>query len=206
MLKNLLIVLTVVITSCDQPNKTTGVAVQNKEKFPIKELQIENSRDEGWGADIKMSIVSIAETDTSKLYTVQSTYEGKSLGLLVSIPKQKTESNGFGSGIVLKSIGNESDNFLMTLAKLYKQKTDSVLKFTKAVTLTFVDLDVFAKDLGAKEGGEYKTENQYKLFYESKDGENNAELYLNVNTQEHWIEFKEKDEEYRPVVIKFLKQ
>ena len=209
MIKNILFGLTLFLLSCNNADKTgnSKTAKQNNnETFPIKELIVDNGKEEGWGADIRLSIISIKETDTSRVFITTSTYEGKKLGFLVSVPKAKEGNSGFASGIELKSIGSESENLLLTLSKLYKQKADTTLKFTEAVSLTYVNLDEFAKSLGAKDGGEYKTENQYKLFYEGiKDGEY-AEVYLNINQNEHWIELKEKDEEYRPIIIKLLKR
>ena len=211
MFKNILFGLTLFLFSCNTKDKSSNsvndtVKESNNETFPIKELVIDNGEEEGWGADIKLSITSVKETDTSKVYIAISTYEGKKLGFSVSVPKAKEGSKGFASGIVLKGIGSESDNFLLTLSKLYKQKADTTLKFTEVASVTYVNLGEFAKSLGAKDGGEYKTENQYKLFYEgSKEGEY-AEVYLNINQTEHWIELKEKDEEYRPIIIKFLRR
>lgn len=209
MTKNILFGLILFLISCNNAHKTSNletVKQSNNETFPIKELIIDKGEEEGWGADIRLSIISIKETDTSRVFITTSIYEGKKLGFLVSVPKVKEGNSGFAGGIVLKSVGSESDNLLFTLSKLYKQKTDTTLKFTKAISLTYVNLDEFAKSLGAKDGGEYKTENQYKLFYEGiKEGEY-AEVYLNINQTEHWIELKEKDEEYRPIIIKFLKR
>jgi hypothetical protein len=187
-------------------NPFNATSQKKSQVFPIKELIVDNGEEDGWGADIRLSIVSIAETDTSKLFTAISTYQDKKLGLLVSVPKKKEGEKGFASGISLKSIGTESDNLLQTLTMLYKQKADSTLKFINSVSVTYVNLDEFSKSLGLQDGGEYKTQNQYKLFFEGSNEEEYAELYLNISPTEHWIELLEKDEEYRPIIIKFLKQ
>jgi hypothetical protein len=210
MVKKILYGLILFLFSCNNSDKTqnssTGPPKEHTETYPTKELIVDNDEEEGWGADIRLSIVSVAETDTSKHYTAISTYQDKKLGLLVSIPKKKEGDKGFASGISLKSIGTESDNLLQTLAKLYKQKADSSLKFTNSISVTYVNLDEFAKSLGAQDGGDYKTQSQYKLFYEGSAEDEYAELYLNISLTEHWIELREKDEEYRPIIIKFLKR
>ncbi|RXK62074.1 hypothetical protein ESA94_03420 [Lacibacter luteus] len=212
MTKALITILILTILSCNNSDNSNASSssdtkqVEKTDTFPVKELFVENGDEEGWGADIRLSIISNSETDTSKVFTAISTYEGKRLGLLVSIPKKKEGDKGFASGITLKSIGAESDNLLKVLSKLYKQKVDTTLKFTSSVSVTYVNLDEFAKSLGAEDGGQYKTENQYKLFYEGEKEGDYAEIYLNINPTEHWIELKEKDEEYRPVIIKFLRQ
>jgi len=210
MFKNLLFGLLFFIFGCnnstDTKDSTVDLSKQKNETYQIKELQIYNGEEEGWGADIRLSIVSATETDTSKLYTAISTYEGRQLGLLISTPKKKEGSQGFSSGIILKTIGIESDFLLQTIAKLYKQKIDTNFRFTKVLSMTYVNLDEFAKSLEARDGGDYKTENQYKLFYEGNEEGDYAEIYLNINATENWIELREKDEEYRPVIIKILKQ
>jgi hypothetical protein len=210
MIKRILYGLALFLFSCNNsdkaPGSTTDSQKENTDTYPIKELIVDNGEDEGWGADIRLSIVSFAETDSSKLYTAISTYQGKKLGFLVSIPKKKEGDKGFASGISLKSIGTESDNLLQTLANLYNLKADSTMKFTNSISVTYVNLDEFAKSLGAQDGGDYKTQNQYKIFYEGSGEDEYAELYLNISPTEHWIELREKDEEYRPIIIKFLKQ
>ncbi len=210
MIKRILYGLALFVFSCNNSDKApisnTDSLKENTETYPSKELIVDNGEEEGWGADIRLSIISVAETDTSKFYTAISTYQGKRLGLLVSIPKKKEGDKGFGSGISLKSIGTESDNLLQTLASLYKLKDDSTLKFTNSISVTYVNLDEFVKSLGAQDGGDYKTQNQYKLFFEGSSEDEFAELYLNISPTEHWIELREKDEEYRPVIINFLKQ
>ena len=209
-IRRILYGLTLLLFSCTNSDKNQNLSSdQPKETdltYPTKELIIDNGEEEGCGADIRLSIASVAETDTSNLYTAISTYKDKKLGLPVSIPKQKEGDKGFARGIALKSIGVESDYFLQTLAKLYNQKADSSLKFTTSISVTYVNLDEFAKSLGATDGGDYKTQNQYKLFYEGSGADDYAELYLNISPTEHWIELKEKDEEYRPTIIRFLKK
>jgi hypothetical protein len=46
----------------------------------------------------------------------------------------------------------------------------------------------------------------YGVWIQGKDENENdyAELYLNINSAENWIELREKDEEYRPAVLQFL--
>ena len=68
-----------------------------------------------------------------------------------------------------------------------------------------MNLKEFAKAVTGLEG-QYTAANQYKLFFEGKVDIDYAELYLNVNPTDNWIEIREKDEEYRPIVLRFLKQ
>jgi hypothetical protein len=177
----------------------------NISTLAIKPLQIDKGEEEGWGADIRLSIIDKAENDTVKIYKAVSSYEGKELGLLILVPKAKEGSKGFGNGITLQSVGSQSDNLLYTLLTLYKQKVDTSAKFVKSVKVNYVNLKEFAKSVAGQEG-QYTTANEYKLFFEGNNDEDYAELYLNVNADDNWIELREKDEEYRPIVLRFLRQ
>ena len=202
---SLFLLLTVI--SCADNSSTmskTSTDTATSTSFPAKALVISDDEDEGWGGDLKLSITEIKENDTAKVYKVVSTYEGKDLGVLVSVPKAKEKNKGFASGLTLASIGKESDNLLTTLASIYKQKTDSSIQFINAISLNYVNLTEFGKSLGGKEPESKNAVAEYKLFFQGD--EDYAELYLNVNPEEHWIELKEKDEEYRPAIIKFLRK
>jgi len=183
-------------------NKT---ATSDTITYAVQPLQIDNGEEEGWGADIKLSIVEKSENDTAKIYKAVSSYNGKELGLLISVPKRKEGDKGFGQGISLKSIGTQSDYLLRTLCQLYKQTVDTTATFAKDVNVTYVNLKEFAKAVAGQEG-QYTAANEYKLFFEGKSDEDYAELYLNVNPTDNWIELREKDEEYRPIVLRFLRQ
>lgn len=110
-----------------------------------------------------------------------------------------------GHGISLQSIGSRSDYLLQTLYQLYKQTVDTTATFAKSIYVTYVNLKEFAKAVAGQEG-HYTAANEYKLFFEGKGDEEYAELYLNINLVDNWIELREKDEEYRPIVLRFLRQ
>jgi len=173
-------------------------------KYAVQPLKIGNE-DEGWGADITLSIIEKSENDTAKIYKAVSLCNGKELGLMVSVPKRKEGAKGFGQGISLRSIGAPSDFLLQTLSKLYKQPLGTTATFVKDINVTYVNLKEFAKAVTGQEG-QYTAANQYKLFFEGKDDEEYAEVFLNVNSEENWIELAEKDEEYRPDLLRFLRR
>ncbi|HYG38624.1 MAG TPA: hypothetical protein VD908_08400 [Cytophagales bacterium] len=186
------------VFSCStNQNKTTN--------YPVQPLQIDNGEEEGWGADIQLSIVEKSENDTVKIYKAISSFEGKELGLMIFVPKAKEGDKGFGQGITLKSIGSQSDNLLRVLSQLYKQKADSANRFIKSRSVNYVNLKEFAKSLTGQEG-QWTGANEYKLFFEGIGDQEYAELYLNINADENWLELREKDEEYRPIVLNFLRQ
>jgi hypothetical protein len=181
----------------------TGEAPKGRSSFPVQPLQT-GIGEEGWEGDIRLSIVEQWENDTARLYKALSTDEGRKVGLLMSIPKAKEGEKGFGKDIVLSSIGVESDYLLRILAELYKQKVDTTLRFIPSISVSYVNLQEFARAVAGEKGGAYTSPNQYKLFLESEGEEEYAEIYLNINPQEHGLELREKDEEYRPALLQFL--
>jgi hypothetical protein len=184
--------------SCSSQQTKTAVA-----DFPVKPIIIPDNKDDGWGGDIRLSITNISENDTTKIFKAISIYNNKDLGLLVFIPKAAEDDKGFGkAGITLKSIGEKSDNLIQLLTTLYKQKNMPGAKFVSSISGTYVNLSKFAKSVAGNASDDALNISEYKLFFESKDDE--AELFLNINTQEQWLELKEKDPEYRPLLIKLL--
>ncbi|MBI1780687.1 MAG: hypothetical protein HYR66_04895 [Sphingobacteriales bacterium] len=197
MLKQFIFFLIVILFACNvSPKKDYKI-----ETFPVKPLFIDKGEEEGWGADIRLSVTSVIETDTTKEITGESSYNGDNLGLLVSVPKAKEGEKGFAKGLTLKSIGKESNYLLSTLVNLYKQKPDTSLIFTNNISVNYVNLSEFAKHLVANYEQEDLALKEYKLFFEGKNDEDYAELFLNINLNEHWIELREKDEEYRSLLI-----
>lgn len=182
---------------------SNNLAVRTTENYPEKPvLQYKDNGDDTGDGDFALSIVAISETDTSMIYKALSTWGNRNLGLLLDVPK-KDGDKGFGQSLFLKSIGSESDNFLRFMADEYNQKIDSASHF-KDISLSYVNLNTFAKSLGSDENDTSLIE--YKLFFQGPNKDDYAELYLNINHREKIIEFKEKDQEYRPQLIKFLRK
>jgi hypothetical protein len=168
----------------------------------IKPLIVLNNKDDGWGADIRLSITNISENDSSKIYKAVSSDNKDNLGLLIFVTKKKTNGQGFGNAITFKSLGKESDNLLHKLSTLYKKKIAADSKFADTVSASFVDLKEFAKSVAGNSGDSDSAIDEYKLFFETKNDE--GELFLNINATDKWVELKEKDEDYRLVVLEAL--
>src|SRR5437868_1269562 len=69
----------------------------------IKPLIILNDKEDGWGADIRLSLIKIRENDSSRIYKAVSSYNNENLGLLIFVAKKGTNNQGFGNAITLKS-------------------------------------------------------------------------------------------------------
>ena len=194
----LFVFLLSVCINCSQ-NKSSNA----ENNFPVKPLVIPGDNGDDWGdGDFVLSITSIAENDTGKMFKAVSSYKNEEVGMLIIVPKSKNEKNGFGNNIILKSIGKPSDRLLLLMAQLYKQKLSPDSKFVSSISIGYVNLGEFAKSLGGTPESNSNT-TEFKLFFTNKNDE--AELYLNIKSGKRIVEIKEKDQEYRPTIIQMLK-
>lgn len=168
-------------------------------------LRMDSTKDDNGPVDVNLSISEIIELDSSTVYRLAAIYKNKPVGFELEIPKNDNlNGKGFGNGIAINTIGKQSDDFINALSEIYGIKTPNK-KFVNNIVVSYVDLHQFAKTLTDKgiENSPYSTE--LKLFFESDKGEE-AELYLNISGDEKVMEFPEKDEEYRKLIISFLTQ
>jgi hypothetical protein len=187
-------VLVITFLSCSKSNKPEKTA----ETFPVQDIVIMGEV-EGWGADIKLSITEISRNDSSVSYTVTSLDKGKNVGFKVSVPNDDARE------LTISSTGINSDNFIQTISRLYKEEPDTSLHFVTSKKMGFIDLNQFAKEQFGQQIESSNGSQDLKLFIESENPDDYAEFYLNINEAEHWIEFKEKEDSYRKQVIKGLR-
>ena len=173
--------------------------------YPIQPLIMDSSDEEGWGADIRLSLTEIASADSLVTYKAISSHEGKNLGLEFSLPNNNPGvPNSPTQILAIRSSGEISDNLLMFLSRLYKLKADPSERFISSAKIAFVDLNEFARVKFGKDAIPNTEKKEMKLFFETEDPNDYAELYVNINEKEHWLELREKDEGYRQQVIRFL--
>ena len=205
MLKSSILLLLLVSCSTNQPDNVKKTNSITRINLPIQPLIIDNGNDEGWGADIRLSLSEISSTDSLVTYKAISSHEGKNVGLEFILPKAKPATDSSPTQILtIKTCGESSDNLLILLSNLYKLKADHVKHFINSASLSFVDLNEFARAKFGKDAIPDTDAKEMKLFFETEDPNDYAELYVNINDKEHWIELREKDESYREQVIKFL--
>jgi hypothetical protein len=192
--------------STDQANTAGKIKkISTTVTYPIQVLLIDNGEEEGWGADIRLSLTEITSTDSFVTYKAISSHEGKNVGLEFILPNNKPGIENLPTQILtVKSCGEGSDNLLMLLSKLYKLRDDTTKHFIGSAKLAFVDLNEFARAKFGKDAVSHTDAKEMKLFFETEDPDDYAELYVNINDKEHWLELREKDEGYRKQVIKFL--
>lgn len=179
----------------------------NDDKVILGQPLAGTEKDDDWGRDFKFHIRKILKSDSCISYHVDTLYHDKKIGLQIDIPKKNTAKNGLGEGILLKTLGPISDTFLIELSKAYGIKVSSNQKFVKSIKVSFADLNKFAKTV-SNAPIENPREKTYKLFFEddkeSDDGE--AELFIVVSEKDNSIAINEKDEDYRPLIVKYLSQ
>jgi hypothetical protein len=153
--------------------------------------------------DVTLRISGKDEGDSSTVYHISGVYQGTEVGFNASIPHNAGQS-GFGHGLILSSMGEKSDAFLKMLCQLYRIPYTKDSKFCTADTVSYVDLNKMAADMGGKN----LSGNSLKLFFEAEgeteDSYRSAEVYLNIDTTNNTVEFDEKDPEYRTDLIFFL--
>jgi|GEM_PF-1979668 len=172
-----------------------------KESYPVKDVFIYKSNEESWGADMRLSFTEDSITNNSTIYKIISTYKNKKIGFQISVPKDGQ------SRLQIINSGRISDDFIKVLAKVYKQKLGINNKFTGIASADYMNMGKFIDSLKKQENVIYiSTTSQYKLFFQGKSVDEYAELYLNINESEHWIELEEKDKLYRPIIIKLFTQ
>jgi len=103
----------------------------------------------------------------------------------------------YGEGVYLLRTGPESDKLLEVLSSLYKIENPAK-KFRDATPVTTIALQGNPSNLN----GEYI---KLKIFHDDKDEHGEYfELFLHINLLGGIIALNEKDQEYRPTVLKGL--
>lgn len=157
--------------------------------------------------DILLTIRNYSVSTTSHIYTVQGRYKNQVVGLRVEIKNgieagisETGEINPIAvvaNGVCISSLGQESDEFVKALSKLYR--LPSRKQFTShPINLTVFSLNTINADLGKAEL--YK----FKLFIEENSDSLYAEVYLNIDLTNNTLELAEKDMSYRENIIKAM--
>jgi hypothetical protein len=142
--------------------------------------------------------------DGSQSIRGSATHKGRPLGLEVVL-SLKWQAGSLGkdlpvvtySGIVTyRSTGPDSDAFVQVLDELYGTKV-SPMAMRRETQFTGISL---AGNPGDLTKGPVKI----KLFFESGEQDDYAELFTNIDVAAHRLEINEKDEDYRSQVLRAL--
>ena len=173
------ILVSVLLFSCQQSentdNNTPTETLINTGVFPVQPMVLDSA------GNPRLSYTGRTVTDSSVFYQVMATYKGETLGFNLSVPKGE-EGTAYLSGT-----GKGSDNFLHFMQGKYGITADTSGRFAEDVPAHFLSLG---------------TDN--KLIFRNPASGDSAEIYLDINEQEHWIALLEKDTVYRARLIKAL--
>jgi hypothetical protein len=97
-----------------------------------------------------------------------------------------------------RRLGEESDALIQAMAQLYSVKTKS-MRMKNEVEFT-------AMSLGGDPGHLDREPTQIKVFYESNNDDEYAELYVNIDVAARRVELHEKDPGYRQALIRALSE
>ena len=131
-------------------------------------------------------------------------HKGRSLGLEVVLgPSWQAGSLGkdiplvtYRGVVTYRSTGADSDAFVQVLDELYGTKL-SPKAMGRETQFTAISLEGDPRDLA-------KGPVKIKLFFESQQEDEYAELFTNIELSAHRLEVHEKDEGYRSAVVKAL--
>jgi hypothetical protein len=151
----------------------------------------------GHPAGIRLAIKWKKDTDSTTIYTLMSSYEDKPIGLTLILPRENITKPA--SWAWLKTAGPPSDLFLDVLAFQYNQLLNPNTRFADSVRCTCLNLQhVLRSDSAGKNDW---IAAGYKLFFDAERDTDDAELFMNINNDKQYIEFAEKDQEYREHLI-----
>jgi len=190
------------LTGCTNTPGDTPPPPAAVQTFPP--LTIRATTEDGHPGGIRVAIQTTTDTDTTTTFKIISTYEGKPAGLIVVV--RRKDGQIAGGKACFKSLGAPSDLFLHVLATEYRQHLDSSARFVDSISFINWPLN----DLLFDSAGQVKPDSwiaaDNKLFFnpESKTGDDYAEMFMNIRAKDQWIEFVEKDADYRPALIKLL--
>ena len=201
---SIIVLALLVMVGCSENQTKKKILVENSRVKEIVLFNVKHGASGIDGSDLRLSIKDTTQTDSTVNYEVVSIRSNNELGFMISVPKE-SKANGFGDGFVLKSIGERSNFFLYILSVVYGQEMIHPEKFVDEIKVNYVDLRKLAKAETEKNGGEpYKIGGDYKLFFNNNDGDEPAELYINVDSAANYIEIREKDPAYRAGILKAL--
>lgn len=168
----------------------------------LTELTSSQGAEEGW-QDMIFTITEKKKENAFWILTCKSKFRNKIVGLQISIAdeipagiiNEEIDNSKFvPKGVVIQSIGKESDKLIEVMSKLYGQPKK--VKFTnEKLPFTVFPLN---KEKGTLENGRL----HFKVFYDQEDDRNlYAEFFLNPDLKNGNLELNEKAEEYRQNIV-----
>ena len=161
-------------------------------------------------ADLSLNIISKKREGNYTSFIGKGLYKNKIVGIEVllindiepGIVNDQISQNGFNKhGVIIKSIGEQSDEFLAALCELYSMKVSK--NFRKHnISATIFSLN--SEKVNFNNSTSYY---KFKIFLNDESNEDDyAELYINIDLKNQELEIFEKDNEYRKAIIKVFSE
>ena len=161
------------------------------------------SSDQGF-VDIDLSVtdVTMGEDGTVSV-TARGNVSGTNVGFIVDVlpiwTAKKMESGAavlYWGKVRYRSIGAESDNFVSLVARLYGVSAPGS-SMAKQINFAAVGLNTDPRNV-------LKSPTRMKVFFESPNQNQYAEVFTNLDLSKRLVQFHEKDQEYRIPLIRAL--
>ncbi|HLJ88057.1 MAG TPA: hypothetical protein VKZ53_14640 [Candidatus Angelobacter sp.] len=142
--------------------------------------------------------------DGSQTIRGLGTFKGRKLGIAIVLgPAWKAGSVNkdlplitYQGNVAFRATGADSNALIQVLDELYGTKVNPKA-MAKETQFTAISLEGDPRDLA-------KGLVKIKLFFESGERDDYAELFTNIDLADHRLEIREKDQEYRLPVVKAL--
>lgn len=201
----LIVICSDLFSSCGKQVGPSEAAIQEPPAKPLNgPPEVTAEQEEGYHDLIFYVQDQKQHPDGSQSVHGVGTYKGRQLGLEVVLgPTWKGGAAGkdipltiYSGTLAYRSSGPESDAFVQVLDELYGTKL-SPKAMAKETKFTGLALEGNPGDLS-------KGPVKIKTFFENGNDKDYAEFFTDVNLAAHRLEVHEKDEDYRPAVIKAL--
>jgi hypothetical protein len=161
--------------------------------------------DEEGFLDIDLPLVSVQQVeDGTRRFVALGTISGVEMGFAVTLgsdwhakqPDDGAATFYWGVGTYERT-GVETDNFIRFVARTYGLTVTGDQSMIPNVHAQVVGLD--SNPAGAAQAGA-----KMKFFFHSDSEERYAEVFVNVDIEQGFLEFHEKDNEYRLPLVRAL--
>src|SRR5262245_59531422 len=193
----LTIVLSFFITSC---RHTSTQSPPPEAALP----EITSESEEGFHDFVFATQHHIKLSDGSQTILASGTYKGKKVSLEIDLGAEWTASpldrdvpiTTFRGAVRYRSVGAESDLLIQVMDEVYGTKmAPNAMNRTTEFT---------AISLQGNPSGLTKDVVKIKLFFETNDEDQYAELFTNIDLKAQKVYISEKDEEYRASIVRAL--
>jgi hypothetical protein len=178
----------IILVACNDAGTSRSIYTGSSSSLPPLKVDPQN-----WGGDFTINIAQTQRISNEKtLYTLLSRYGDKPVGFYLLFRDPGGNKTFVDHGVVIRPMGDTSNNFLAVLAQIYGVKRSNIA-FADSAVATYANLGNMAD---TNTPGNWAAA-QTKLFF----GDGSAELFMNIDKNAGTISFPEKDSANRADLI-----